>query len=43
MFLRAKQSGPYEWLQIVEKHRDNDRVRQRVWAILSPTAPRHVG
>jgi transposase len=34
MFLRVKRSGPREYLQIAESHRDNGRVRQRVVATL---------
>jgi hypothetical protein len=34
MFPRAKKSGRYEYLQIVENYRDGGRVRQRVLATL---------
>ena len=34
MFLRVKRSGPREYLQIAESHRENGRVRQRVVATL---------
>ncbi len=30
MFVRSKKSGPYEYLQIVENHREGSRVVQRV-------------
>lgn len=34
MFFRKKKSGRYEYLQIVEGHRDGDKVRQRVMLTL---------
>jgi hypothetical protein len=34
MFVRAKKSGAYQYLQVVENYRDDGRVRQRVIATL---------
>src|SRR5271169_938617 len=34
MFARTKKSGKYEYLQIVENHRDGEKVNQRVIATL---------
>lgn len=34
MFARTKKSGKYEYLQIVENHRDRDKVNQQVVATL---------
>jgi hypothetical protein len=34
MFVRVKQSGPYQYLQVVHNQRHNGRVRQRVLATL---------
>lgn len=34
MFARTKKSGKYEYLQIVENHRDGSKVNQRVIATL---------
>ena len=34
MFVRAKKSGAYEYLQIVENHRLDGKVRQRVVSTL---------
>ena len=34
MFARTKKSGKYEYLQIVENHREGEKVNQRVIATL---------
>lgn len=34
MFARTKKSGKYEYLQVVENHREGEKVKQRVIAIL---------
>ncbi len=38
MFARIKKSGPYEYLQIVENHREGNKTRQRVIAHLGSVA-----
>ena len=34
MFVRAKKSGPYQYLQVVENHREGTKVVQRVISTL---------
>jgi len=34
MFARVKKTGPYEYLQIVQNHREGAKTKQRVFATL---------